>query len=72
MITLMCKVSGDRKLSFGEHNGWKKKKKKKRIPQSEEPYCVVFFFFFEHLLLWDCYEFVQCMTVWLRFFIYYF
>ena len=72
MITLMCKVSGDRKLSFGEHNGWKKKKKK-GYHKVRSPIVLFFFFFFdEHLLLWDCYEFVQCMTVWLRFFIYYF
>ena len=37
-ITLMCKGSGDRKLSFGELV-WLEKKK--WIPQTEEPYCVV-------------------------------
>ena len=58
MITLMCKVSGDRKLSFGEHNGWKKKKKK-GYHKVRSPIVLFFFFFF--LMNTYCYGIVMSL-----------
>ena len=50
-------MSGDRKLSFGEHNGWKKKKKKKDTTKWGALLCCFFFFFWTPIvmgLLWVC------------------